>query len=78
MTIEKIEQIWADFKQKADRAEQYQFPRIMYWQLKLEPLYKDLKENWNEDHANIFMRLLRFAYKDIGWSVSEVENEESN
>lgn len=75
MTIEKIEQLWADFKRNADLAEQYQFPKIMYWQLNLEPLYKDLQINWNEDHANIFVRLMNVAYKSIGWSVEEAEND---
>ena len=72
MTIEKIDEIWNGFKQRADRAEQYQFPQILMWQLKLEPLYDDLHKNWDSNHAEIFVKMVKFMYRNLGWEVDEV------
>ena len=69
ITIQYIENEWKRFLERADRAEQYQFAQIVYWHIRLEPLYIDLHKNWDEHHAEIFMRGLNVMYKSLGWEV---------
>lgn len=67
ITINAIDKAWADFLARADRAEQYQFPKIAVWHFKLEPFYKNLHDNWDVHHAEVFMRGLTVAYTSLGW-----------
>lgn len=72
MTIDIVEKLWEEFEERVDRAEQYQFPDIMFFHLRLEAMYKDLHVNWNEDHAKIFMNCIKIAYEKLGWRPSEI------
>lgn len=75
ITKEHIQELWAKFDKIKDEAEQYMFPELMFWDLKLTPLYKDLMENWDDDHARIFSDAMtkvlvqRYGVKIDGYSV---------
>jgi hypothetical protein len=68
LTIEEIDKAWATFLERADRAEQYQFARIAYIQRRLEPLFNDLHKNWDNHHANVFLKGIDAAYRTLGWA----------
>ena len=70
LTIEDIDKAWTEFHERADRAEQYQFVHIALLHAKLKPFFDDLHENWNNHHANVFMRGIDAAYHALGWPVS--------
>lgn len=56
VTMQDCEKVWERFNRLKEEAEQYMFPSILVWDLKITPLYKDLQENWDEHHGEIFMR----------------------
>lgn len=68
MTIQEIEKLWALWDAFKETAEQHDFVHILIVDIKMERLYRDLHENWSEDHAKIFaeaMRLQVFPYFGI-------------
>ncbi len=56
VTMQDCEKAWERFELLKDEAEQYMFPALLAWDLKLTPLYNDLKENWDDHHGDVFMR----------------------
>ena len=72
LTIQDIEKIWTEFVKRADQAEQYQFPMIAYYHMRMEPLVKDLMINWDDHHADIFIQYMSMVYKRLGWEATDV------
>lgn len=66
ITKEYIQELWAKFDKIKDEAEQYMFPELMFWDMKLTPLYNDLMENWDDDHAEVFMKGMNVMFKSLG------------
>ena len=75
LTVEDIKLAWTEFMDLADRAEQYQFAHILFWHVKLKPFFEDLLVNWDEHHAEIFMKGLYTAYKALGWRCADEKEE---
>ena len=67
LTIEDIDKAWTRFLERADRAEQYQFPLIAAWHIRLKPFFDDLHKNWDNHHGNVFLRGLNTAYRSLKW-----------
>lgn len=65
-TIEDVEREWAKFDELKETAEQYMFPKLMFWDVKLTPMYEDLKKNWDEHHALIFMKYMGLMFESFG------------
>lgn len=59
ITISDIEKLWKLFDDYKETAEQYEFITLIMIDAKLTPLYKDLHENWNEQHAELFANIMR-------------------
>ena len=55
ITIEHVDKAWSRFEKLKETAEQYMFTRLMLVDLKFTKFYKDLHENWDEHHAEIFL-----------------------
>ena len=68
LTIEDIDKAWTRFLTRADRAEQYQFVQIAWCHTKLKPFFDDLHRNWDNHHANVFLRGIQAAYRTLGWT----------
>lgn len=51
--VEELYQKWQSYK---ERAEQHEFPIILMRNVIIERGYKDLQVNWNEEHAQAFIR----------------------
>ena len=43
VTMQDCEKVWERFDRLKEEAEQYMFPSILVWDLKITPLYKDLQ-----------------------------------
>lgn len=62
-----VEELWNKYEQFKETAEQYQFPLLVLYDSKLMPAYRDLQENWNEEHADIFIRgMQNIVFKNLG------------
>lgn len=66
ITIEDVDKAWARFNKLKEEAEQYMFVDIFLFDSKLTPYYNDLKVNWNEDHAKIFIEAMDAMFKHFG------------
>ena len=64
--MEKVEYLWKKFDEYKDRAEQHEFVRLFMLDVKLVPAYKDLKANYDEEHAEIFIRVMKQVLKSLG------------
>lgn len=76
-TIEQVEEAWANFKKFTETAEQHDFPMLAMIQFKFEPLYDDLHKNWDEHHAEIFMKWMAEFGKRLGFKVPGFEKEDA-
>lgn len=64
---EKVEALWNRLEQYKATAEQHTFPLLLMIDMKLVPAYNDLKKNWNEEHADIFIRSMEnIVFKKLG------------
>ena len=69
ITIEDVNKAWSNYEAYKETAEQHEFLLIFMTDLKLVPLYKDLKENWNDHNAEIFMKCLGEVGKQFGFAL---------
>lgn len=61
-----VENAWKKFKNYTTTAEQHEFVLLAAFQFKMEPLYEDLLENWDDHHAEIFMKGMSLMFKRLG------------
>ena len=71
LTLEYIDKAWASYEKFKETAEQHDFPYILMWDLKLIPLYEDLHKNWDEHHAEIFMKGMAIISGQFGFKLPE-------
>lgn len=62
---EQIAIMWEKYNNFKQIAEQHQFPTIFMYDMILEPRYKDLQENWSDEHAEIFIRGLNIVFNKL-------------
>ena len=67
ITVEKVEEAWANYERYKETAEQHEFPKLLMLDLKLKPFYDDLHKHWNEDHAKMFMDSMRRIGMHLGF-----------
>lgn len=66
-TKELVETIWEKYNEYKETAEQHEFVQLFLFDSKLVPAYEDLKNNWNIDHANTFIRgMLNTVFPTLG------------
>jgi hypothetical protein len=53
---ERVEYLYNKYKQYKETAEQHEFPKLVVLDSLLIPAYNDLQKNWNEEHADSFIR----------------------
>jgi mannosyltransferase OCH1-like enzyme len=75
-TIEHVEEAWNNFLKYTETAEQHEFPQLIMIHVKGEPLFKDLHDNWDENHAELFMRFMRMMGERFGFKVPEPPQKE--
>ena len=52
----QCEAMWNKFEEIKRNAEQHQFAAILILDLQFAPLYTDLMKNWDEHHADLFIK----------------------
>lgn len=75
ITIEMIDEVWANFDKFKETAEQHDFPMILMIDMKSKPLYEDLHANWDEHHAFIFMKWMQDVANLFGFKCPEFEEK---
>ena len=63
---EQIAIMWEKYNNFKQIAEQHQFPTIFMYDIILEQTYKDLQENWSDEHAEIFIKGLNIVFNKLG------------
>lgn len=52
---EQVESLYNQFREYTETAEQHEFPYLVQVHFYIEMGYNDLKEHWDEKHADIFI-----------------------
>lgn len=65
-TIDDVKNAWAKFISYTMTAEQHEFITLAIYQSKFGPLYEDLIENWDDHHAELFMKGMNFIFRNLG------------
>ena len=65
-TVENVKDAWSKFVKYTETAEQHEFVMLAAFQFKMEPLYKDLIENWDDHHAELFMKGMTIMFEKLG------------
>lgn len=64
---QQVEEAWKKYCEFKETAEQHMFPQILMFDRMLEPAYRDLQKNWNEQHAQSFLNGLKnVVFKKFG------------
>lgn len=66
-TMQDVQDVANRWELTKERAEQHDFPIILFWDMKFTPLYNDLKKNWNEKHAKIFIDGMNKIIEKLGY-----------
>lgn len=53
---EQVKDLYNRFKKYTETAEQHEFATLLIMDLKISAAYKDLMKNWDEKHADAFIR----------------------
>lgn len=64
--MEEVNRLWSAYEKYKETAEQHEFFKLLMIDSKVIPLYNDLKENYTEEHKNIFVRGMREILKSLG------------
>lgn len=75
ITIELIDEAWAEFDKYKERAEQHEFITLIMIDAQFKPLYDDLHENWHVGHAFTFMKAMKRLSEKIGFKCPDFEME---
>lgn len=63
---DKVEAAWKRFDKIKEEAEQHMFPKILMVDSRMEPLYEDLQKNWDDRHAEIFLKGMDASFQFLG------------
>ncbi len=63
----EVEIVWKKYEDYKENAEQNMFAQLYLYDMFLEPHYKDLQENWSDEHAETFIRGMKnVVFKKLG------------
>ena len=64
---EYVNTLWQKYENYKETAEQHMFPQLVLYDMILIPSYKDLQTNWNDEHADVFIRGMESqVFKKLG------------
>lgn len=58
MKLDYVKELWSKFEKYKEHAEQCEFVELIMLDSQLEPAYNDLINNYSEEHADIFIRVM--------------------
>lgn len=56
---EEVELLWEKYNSYKETAEQHMFQYLIIFDVALTPAYNDLRQNWDEVHADKFINGMR-------------------
>lgn len=71
--MDEVNRLWDAYSRYKETAEQFEFVRLLILDSQLIPRYNDLKENYTEEHAEIFKRVMRNVLTSLGVKLDEQE-----
>lgn len=63
--MKEIENLYKEYEQAKERAEQYMFVLIALFDKTIQDEYNDLKRNFNEEHKKLFVKNVKFMLSKI-------------
>ena len=63
--MEEVNRYWYAFEEYKEIAQQHEFMQLFIWDTKLIPMYNDLQQNYTEEHAAIFIRVMKKVLKSL-------------
>ena len=63
---EEVKNLYNKFEHYAENAEQHEFVTLFVMYKKITAAYNDLTNNWDEDHADIFIRTVNKVLYHFG------------
>ena len=63
---EEINRMWEAYKRYKETAEQHEFVRLFMLDSRLVPAYNDLQNNYTEEHAEIFKKVMERVLSSLG------------
>lgn len=63
---QEIQNLYNKFKAYTERAEQHEFVTLFLYDILFSSAYEDLQKNWNEEHANIFIKHISNVLTKLG------------
>lgn len=73
-----VEYLMSKYEGYKERAQQYEFVKLFYADMVIKPYYNDLKENYTEEHADIFIKHMSGWLRTMGINISSMEVTENN
>lgn len=67
LTMQDVQDVMGKWEQTKERAEQHDFPFILFWDMRIAPLYEDLKVNWTEEHARKLINGVNLIVQKLGY-----------
>ena len=64
--MQYIDYLWYEYKKYKETAKQHMFVHLIMYDSKLIPAYNDLQENYNKEHAEIFIKIMHKVLKFLG------------
>lgn len=64
--MEEARRLWQLFDKYKETAEQHEFIRLLMLDSKLVPAWNDLQANFDEHHAEIFVRIMKRVLDSLG------------
>lgn len=64
--MNEVNSLWDKYLNYKVTAEQHEFVQLFILDMKLVPMYNDLKAHYNEDHAKIFIKVMKQVLKSLG------------
>ena len=71
----QCEAMWNKFEEIKRNAEQHQFVAILKLDLQFTPLYTDLMKNWDEHHADLFIKGFPVFCAKYGFNILPCKEE---
>lgn len=63
---EQVKNLYNRFINYTKTAEQHEFTALILMEARISAGYKDLMKNWNENHADIYIRSVGNIFKRLG------------
>ncbi len=68
---EYVKYLWEVLNKYKETAEQHEFPKLMTVDIMFGPAYNDLQKNWDEKHAELFIKGMKMVFEKFNIEFDE-------